>query len=476
MLLIRPFLRMNRSHIKPYHVVFFIFIVANVGGSLTPIGDPPFFLGILKGVPFWWVAQHMAAPWMFAVGMLLAIFLVIDTLDHRREVRSHDHDTGSQVHILGIHNFLFIGIIILGVFRREHFEAVGDLIDNGWSLGGLLESITSREILMAAAAWLRGDLPAPPSIRPMIFPSARSRKWRSCLSAFCSTVVPALHWLELMPRKWRSHARTVLLSERGIFIRAGQLADLCNLPQSPPVRHRSAAWKRESASLETKKADKYISLDRKELRSDRRWSGRSDGPISRIRYPRGRKSGEEVDVAFLIGQPGLKCIHPRDIRRFGILGGMTYIGNGPNFMVKAIAEAAACERLVSRIRLQIHADHFVAGYIGGVGGVFPMRRWARAMGARRCPPLDFRPALDDTSPLHLPGRFPRFQRSFCEKRCHMAAYAPDPKMKFTFGLWTVGNIGRDPFGEPTREPISPARFCELLGESGRMASTSTTTT
>jgi len=59
MLLIRPFLRMNRGHIKPYHVVFFIFIVANVGGSLTPIGDPPLFLGYLKGVPFWWVGQHM---------------------------------------------------------------------------------------------------------------------------------------------------------------------------------------------------------------------------------------------------------------------------------------------------------------------------------------------------------------------------------------------------------------------------------
>src|SRR5437016_4369447 len=48
----------------------------------------------------------------------------------------------------------------------------------------------------------------------------------------------------------------------------------------------------------------------------------------------------------------------------------------------------------------------------------------------------------------------------------MANYDPDPKMKFTFGLWTVGNVGRDPFGEPTRQKISVAEICELLGEVG----------
>ena len=61
MLLIRPFLRLNKSRpggVRPYHVVFFIFCVSNVGGALTPIGDPPLFLGYLRGVPFWWVLQH----------------------------------------------------------------------------------------------------------------------------------------------------------------------------------------------------------------------------------------------------------------------------------------------------------------------------------------------------------------------------------------------------------------------------------
>ena len=48
----------------------------------------------------------------------------------------------------------------------------------------------------------------------------------------------------------------------------------------------------------------------------------------------------------------------------------------------------------------------------------------------------------------------------------MPDYAPDPKMKFTFGLWTVGNVGRDPFGGPTREAISPVQICDMLGEVG----------
>jgi len=58
MLLIRPFLKINKHRVAPYHVVFFIFLVSNIGGALTPIGDPPLFLGYLKGVPFFWLIQQ----------------------------------------------------------------------------------------------------------------------------------------------------------------------------------------------------------------------------------------------------------------------------------------------------------------------------------------------------------------------------------------------------------------------------------
>src|SRR5262249_22385883 len=71
MLLIRPWLRMNRYRLTAHHVVFFIFIVSNVGGSLTPVGDPPLFLGYLKGVPFWWMTTQCWEIWLTGVGLLL---------------------------------------------------------------------------------------------------------------------------------------------------------------------------------------------------------------------------------------------------------------------------------------------------------------------------------------------------------------------------------------------------------------------
>src|SRR5213075_1436611 len=64
MLLIRPWLRMNKYRLTAHHIVFFIFIISNTGGSLTPVGDPPLFLGYLKGVPFWWVAAHCWTIWL----------------------------------------------------------------------------------------------------------------------------------------------------------------------------------------------------------------------------------------------------------------------------------------------------------------------------------------------------------------------------------------------------------------------------
>src|SRR3954468_3769546 len=65
---------------------------------------------------------------------------------------------------------------------------------------------------------------------------------------------------------------------------------------------------------------------------------------------------------------------------------------------------------------------------------------------------------------HSPPRLKRENRK--ETREMPGNYDPDPKLKFTFGLWTVGNVGRDPFGEPTRERISTTQICKLLGEVG----------
>jgi Na+/H+ antiporter NhaD/arsenite permease-like protein len=86
MLLIRPLLRANaHRRYKVHSVVFFIFLVANVGGSLTPLGDPPLFLGFLRGVPFFWTASHLLPITVLTVLLLLAIYFVIESILYARE-------------------------------------------------------------------------------------------------------------------------------------------------------------------------------------------------------------------------------------------------------------------------------------------------------------------------------------------------------------------------------------------------------
>ena len=78
MLLIRPFIKMNRERMKPYLIIFFIFIISNIGGALTPIGDPPLFLGFLRGVPFFWVIENVFPIWLIGILLALLIFFLFD--------------------------------------------------------------------------------------------------------------------------------------------------------------------------------------------------------------------------------------------------------------------------------------------------------------------------------------------------------------------------------------------------------------
>ncbi len=86
MLLIRPLLRANaHRRYKVHTIVFFIFLVANIGGSLSPLGDPPLFLGFLKGVGFFWTTSHLFTEMFFATGALLALYFLIDFILFRKE-------------------------------------------------------------------------------------------------------------------------------------------------------------------------------------------------------------------------------------------------------------------------------------------------------------------------------------------------------------------------------------------------------
>src|SRR5437016_5030234 len=119
MLLIRPWLRMNKYRVTGHHVIFFIFIVSNVGGCLTPIGDPPLFLGYLQGIPFWWVAEHCWPIWAVGLGVLLAMFYVVDRGNYRRapkrirEKLAEPHDVWR---FEGFSNLFFLAMILGAVF------------------------------------------------------------------------------------------------------------------------------------------------------------------------------------------------------------------------------------------------------------------------------------------------------------------------------------------------------------------------
>jgi Na+/H+ antiporter NhaD/arsenite permease-like protein len=118
MLLIRPLLRANDNRKHVVHVVvFFIFLVANVGGSLSPLGDPPLFLGFLNGVSFFWTTMHLALPMLFISAVLLSTFYAIDSyFFHRREeTRSQFLDPTPDSPPLGIDgkiNFLLLAAVV----------------------------------------------------------------------------------------------------------------------------------------------------------------------------------------------------------------------------------------------------------------------------------------------------------------------------------------------------------------------------
>ena len=88
MVMIRPVLRANKQRVRKAHIFcFFIFLVANIGGSLTPLGDPPLFLGFLHNVPFFWVTTHILPHMLVASLILLVLFYLIDRYHFRKEER-----------------------------------------------------------------------------------------------------------------------------------------------------------------------------------------------------------------------------------------------------------------------------------------------------------------------------------------------------------------------------------------------------
>jgi Na+/H+ antiporter NhaD/arsenite permease-like protein len=129
MLLIRPVLRANAwRRAKTHIIVFFIFLVSNIGGSLTPLGDPPLFLGFLHGVPFFWTF-HILPHMGFASILLLALFYILDSYYYRREAKPESFEK-APVRLEGGHNFIFLcgiigAVLMSGFWNAGYFTLLG---------------------------------------------------------------------------------------------------------------------------------------------------------------------------------------------------------------------------------------------------------------------------------------------------------------------------------------------------------------
>jgi len=159
MLLIRPFLRANNHRKnKTFMVVFFIFLVANIGGSLTPLGDPPLFLGFLRGVPFFWTFD-LFPQMLAAVAVLLVMYFVIDSYYYRKEgIKDRSENSVKEpLRMDGIHNLIYLAgivgaVLMSGVVHWGELNLLGvhrltaDVVRDGiLVLMGFLSMLTTRK-------------------------------------------------------------------------------------------------------------------------------------------------------------------------------------------------------------------------------------------------------------------------------------------------------------------------------------------
>jgi Na+/H+ antiporter NhaD/arsenite permease-like protein len=321
MLLIRPWLRMNKFRLTGHHIVFFIFIVSNVGGCLTPIGDPPLFLGYLVGVPFWWVAEKCWPMWLTGVAILLGIFFVLDVVNFRRAPREiRDRETAREEwRFEGLQNLFFLFVILASVFIN-HPPFV-------------------REGIMAAAA-LGSYLTTGKKIHDLNEFNFHPIKEVTVLFAgIFSTMMPALDWLQ---------SNGALLGQPSpgiVFWGSGMLSSV--LDNAPTYLSFMSTCAGTFAPQEL--VDAVVSHVRAHgLDTNAITQGPAAASVGQAigalqTYPPAglelaKLSPRQAQIALLLGNPlSAKCLIALSVGAV-FFGANTYIGNGPNFMVKAIAD------------------------------------------------------------------------------------------------------------------------------------------
>jgi Na+/H+ antiporter NhaD/arsenite permease-like protein len=109
-------MRLNRFRLQAYHVVFFIFIVSNMGGMITPIADPPLFIGFLKGIPFTWTLNNLFLIWLTGLGLCLLAFAYFDTKNKKYNDLASEIEYTGKVFFQGKRNLFWLGLAVFSVF------------------------------------------------------------------------------------------------------------------------------------------------------------------------------------------------------------------------------------------------------------------------------------------------------------------------------------------------------------------------
>ncbi|NTW55161.1 MAG: citrate transporter [Chlorobaculum sp.] len=300
MLLVRPYLRINEGRLRPFHIVFFIFIVSNIGGGLTPIGDPPLFLGFLRGVPFFWVIGHFGLYWLAVIVVLCLILMVLDARFAERSDAS-DIERGDLrwIELKGKRNFLWLALLIASVFLDPA------VIDGFPSLQELFHlPFGIRELIMfgiAIAAYKMSDKQA---LKSNEFNFEPIREVAFLFIGIFATMIPAL---QLIGAYAGEHAAGFSVTKFYWF--TGFLSGV--LDNAPTYLNFLAG------------ALGKFGLDPDSTADVLKFATGAPSPVA----------GDASSTLYLLAISAASVF----------FGAMTYIGNAPNFMVKNIAEQTGAE-------------------------------------------------------------------------------------------------------------------------------------
>ncbi len=295
MLLIRPFLRANdyRKN-RTFMVVFFIFLVANIGGSLTPLGDPPLFLGFLHGVSFFWTFKLMPHM-LFTAIVLLVIYFFLDSYHYKKEgLTSAPPEEGVKepLKLEGTHNFLFLGGVVGAVL-------MSGIVDWG--------EVNTFGIHRAVQDWVRDGLLILMGILSLV---ATSRKLREDNE---------FRWFPIIEVAYLFIGIFITMVPCLLLLKAGVKGELGFLIAAvkEPVHY---FWVTGILSSFLDNAPTYLTFFNTALGSF---------------YP-GMTEAQAVPLLMTENAIFLKAISAGAV----FFGANTYIGNAPNFMVRSIAEEA----------------------------------------------------------------------------------------------------------------------------------------